>query len=329
MSNIVCFGEMLLRLAPAGATPIAIAPGFEAHIGGAEANVAAALAQLGHDVSLLSILPDSPLGDLALRGLARFGVDVTRVQRRAGRMGLYFLDPATGPRPARITYDRAGSAFVAAAGGQWDDSLFASAGWLHLSGITAALGPGCLETSLAVMRAAKRTGAQIAFDCNYRANLWESWGGDAAAAFQAMIAEADILFGNHRDVAMISGRAFTGEGHERAAAEAAFARFPKLRLIAGTSRLLDAPDAHHLSARIDLRERGYERPAMRVAGIVDRIGAGDAFAAGVLHGLIEGETPERALDLGLAALIQKHFIKGDMWIGNRSDLIAEAGDVRR
>lgn len=329
MSTIFCFGEVLLRLAPRGSSPIAIASGFDVHVGGAEANVAAALAQLGHASTMLSVLPENALGDLALGGLARLGVDVKRAERRPGRMGQYFLEPGIGPRPPRVLYDRADSAFIAAAGGRWDASLFTAADRLHLSGITAALGPACLETSLATMRAARQAGARISFDCNYRASLWEAWGGDAAAAFGDLIGEADILFGNHRDIALVTGRDFTGDGHERAAAEAAFARFPKLRMIAGTARAIDGPDAHHIGARIDTPDAGFERPVTRIANIVDRIGAGDAFVAGVLHGLIEGGSPQDMLDLGFTALVQKHFIAGDSWIGNRADLTQTSGDVRR
>lgn len=329
MSTIICFGEVLLRLAPRGSAPLAVTTGFDAHVGGAEANVAAAMAQLGHAVSLLSVLPDNPLGDLALASLRRFGVDTTPVQRRPGRMGLYFLEPGAGPRSPRVHYDRAGSAFAGAAGGEWDADAFAAADWLHVSGITAALGSACFEASLAMMRAAKQAGARISFDCNYRASLWDAWGGDAAAAFHALIGEADILFGNHRDIGLVTGQSFAGSGHERAAAEAAFAQFPKLQMIAGTSRTVEGADAHHMAARIDRPDGGFEHPAIRIANIVDRIGAGDAFVAGVLHGLIEGETPEAMLDLGLAALTQMHFIAGDIWIGNRSDLSETSGDVRR
>lgn len=335
MARILCFGELLLRLAATDGDLIVQTRGFGLHVGGAEANVAAALAQLGHDAALLSILPDNLLGHRAIAALRGYGVDTARIVRRTGRMGLYFFEPGAGPRPGAIVYDRAGSAFAEGlAGVDWSGAL-AGAECLHISGITPALTAECASATIALARAARGAGLRISLDCNYRPSLWEASGGDAHALLGALAAEAEILFGNHRDVALLTGLAFDGEGAERnrVVAEAAFAALPNLRVIASTERRVEAAHTHRLSARIDTVEGGVQLDEVGLSGIVDRIGAGDAFAAGVLHGLMSEGDPARAVRFGLAAAAQKHFIPGDMWVGGVADLDAfwdsETLDIRR
>ncbi|WP_136162667.1 PfkB family carbohydrate kinase [Sphingomonas flavalba] len=335
MARILCFGEILLRLAATGGDLLVQSRSLAVHVGGAEANVAAALAQLGHDAAVLSILPDSRLGDAAVSALGARGVDTRRIARRPGRMGLYFFEPGAGARAGEIVYDRAGSAFADGLGtAVWDDAL-PGGGWLHLSGITPALTAVAANATLALARAARAAGLRVSFDCNYRPSLWQASGGDAPTILGALAAEADLLFGNYRDAALLTGAAFDGDGPERrrAAAEALFAAFPNLTTIASTSRHVDGADTHRLSARIDTPDDVVQLDETALTGIVDRIGGGDAFAAGVLHGLATGGDPARAARLGLAAAVQKHFISGDVWIGDAAGLdafvIGGTGDIRR
>jgi 2-dehydro-3-deoxygluconokinase len=334
VARILCFGELLLRLAATEGDLIAQTRGFAIHVGGAEANVAAALAQLGHDAAMLSILPDTLLGDRALAALRGHGVDTSHIRRRAGRMGLYFFEPGAGPRPGAIVYDRTGSAFAEGlVGVDWSGALVGG-DWLHISGITPALGADCARATLALARAARAAGLRLSLDCNYRPSLWEASGGHARALMGALAAEAELMFGNHRDVALLTGTGFAGEGRDRghAAAQAAFAAFPGLRYIAATDRRVEGAHSHRLSARIDTREGAIQLDEIGLSGIVDRIGAGDAFAAGVLHGLISGDA-EAGVRHGLAAAAQKHFIPGDMWIGKAADLDvfweSETREIRR
>jgi 2-dehydro-3-deoxygluconokinase len=145
----------------------------------------------------------------------------------------------------------------------------------------------------------------------------------------ALAGEAELLFGNHRDIALMTGEVFAGDDRDRQAVLAAFRRFPSLRLIASTRREVESAAQQSLSARLDMRDAAFVSDAVAMTGIIDRIGAGDAFAAGVLHGVFMGEAPARIVELGLCAAVQKHFIAGDMWIGCRDDLLAEAGDISR
>jgi 2-dehydro-3-deoxygluconokinase len=325
---IVCFGELLLRLSAPGRELLMQSPRLDIVVGGAEANVAAGLAALDHATAIVSTVPDNALGRGAVAAMRAAGVDTGLVATGPGRMGLYFLSPGAGVRASDIVYDRAGSAFVEAGDYDWP-ALLQGAARLHLSGITPALGPASAAHALAAARAARAAGVPVSFDGNYRARLWESWDSDPRAVLTELVAQADLFFGNHRDVALLTGRD-AGEG--RAAAEAAFAAFPNLAAIASTGRTVIDADHHRLSARLDTPEGAFETDEIAVTGIVDRIGGGDAFAAGILHGLHAALSPQETVEAGLALAALKHSLPGDFSRFTRADLAAfQAGarDVRR
>ena len=333
--TITCFGEILLRLSPPERQMLVQAGSLDMVVGGAEANVASALASLGHAVRFAGVVADNPLGDRALAALRGSGVDVGHIARAPGRMGLYFLEAGSGPRPSAITYDRSGSAFAEAAPDAIDFAgALAGARLLHSGGITPALGPKGVALARAVHGAARTAGVPICFDGNYRAQLWAAWDSDPAAILRELVADAAILIGNHRDIALLLGRPFSGdgEGRRREAAEAAFEAFPNLQLIASTARHLVTSDHHRISARVDSREGSHQTEEIDVTGIVDRIGTGDAFAAGVLDGWLEGGDLAVMAQRGLALAALKHTIAGDMCPVSRAMLgafSAGAGDVRR
>lgn len=336
MTNpIVCFGEVLLRLTPPDRHLLVQADGFNLAVGGAEANVGSALASLGHAVRFAGVLSDNPLGDRALAALRGCGIDTGCVARAPGRMGLYFLEAGSGPRPAAITYDRAGSAFACAPPEAIDfTGALAGARLLHCGGITPALGPAGVALARAAQSAARSAGVPICFDGNYRAQLWDAWDSDPAATLRGLVADATILIGNHRDISLLLGRDFSGEGEarRREAAQAAFAAFPRLELIASTARHLVTSDHHRISARVDSRGGGYQTEEIDVTGIIDRIGTGDAFAAGVLDGWLHNGDLAVMAQRGLALAALKHSIPGDMCPVSRAMLDgfhAGAGDVRR
>lgn len=334
--RLAFLGELLVRLSPPGRQLLKQARSLEVHVGGAEANVAIALASLGHDARMISRVPENELGAMAVAALRGAGVDCRHVAAAPGRMGLYFLTPGAGLRASEVVYDRAGSAFALASDGDFDwDSVLGGATHLHLSGITPALGPDSAALAIAAARAAKERGLTLVFDGNYRAKLWSAWDGDPRAILSELVGLADIMFGNHRDIGLLLGQEFAGEGgtRRREAAEAAFAAFPNLTLIASTARhVLDA-DRHGLAARIDMPDRAIQTEEITVSGIVDRIGAGDAFAAGVLHGLLGAWSDiEAAARTGLALTALKHSLPGDASLFTQADLDAYLDgeiDVRR
>jgi len=332
---VVCFGEMLLRLSPERGTPLAQANRLELNVGGAEANVAVALASLGRPTRMLTVLPENALGRRALAALRGAGVDTAFVSTAHGRMGLYYFEPPAGPRAGHVVYDRAGSAFAEAERGQFEfAAALKDAALLHLSGITPALGPkGCALAS-AALEAAVEAGVSVCFDGNFRANLWAAWACDPRERLLPLVEQASVLFGNHRDISLLLGREFTGEGSERRreAAEAAFAEFPRLETIASTSRQVIDAGHHCLAARVDRRDGGWQTDELPISGIVDRIGTGDAFAAGVLHRLLAGADAREAAEGGLALAALKHGISGDMTLLHSAELDAfytGGADVRR
>ena len=335
MAKIVCFGELLLRLTAPGRELLLQSGRLDVHLGGAEANVATGLACLGHQASMISQVPDNALGEAAVGYLRRHGVGVGGIARAAGRMGLYFLSVGAGLRPSEIVYDREGSSFAIAS---WDDfdweGLLEGADLLHLSGITPALGERSAQAALAAAKAARSRGIKVSFDGNYRARLWERRNGDPKTILRDLVGKADILFGNHRDIALLLGREFSGDGEarRREAAEAAFQAFPNLQTLASTARHIEDADNHRIAARIDTREAEAQTEEVAIGGIVDRIGAGDAFAAGVLHGLLSGEDLKRTARYGLALACLKHSLPGDaslFTLGDIESFLRGEFDVRR
>ena len=332
---VLCFGELLLRLTAPGRELLMQTGRLDVHVGGAEANVAVGLSRLGHDVAMASCVPDNALGEAARGYLRRHGVNDAAIAVASGRMGLYFLSPGAGLRASDIVYDREDSAFARAGPEdfRWD-ALLAGASLLHLSGITPALGPRSAEAAIAAAEAARTSGAPVSFDGNYRAQLWSRWDSNPGAVLTRLVGQADILFGNHRDISLLLGREFRGDGEDRRreAADAAFAAFPSLRLIASTARHVDDADRHRISARVDLRDASHQTQEVLVAGIVDRIGTGDAFAAGVLHAWRGGGDPETLANTGLALAALKHSLPGDVSLFGQADIdafLAGGFDVRR
>ena len=332
---VVCFGEMLLRLSPQGQIPLAQAGSVAIDVGGAEANVAAALASLGVRTRMMSVVPDNPLGRKAIAAMGAAGSDTRFIVRRSGRIGLYFFEPPAGPIAGRVTYDRAGSSFALA-----DPSAlpFAEAldgaSLLHMSGITPALGPDGVSLARAAVAAAKAADVPICFDGNYRANLWDAWDSDPHAILTELMSEATLMIGNHRDISLLLGTTFSGDGPDRRreASEAAFKAFPKLQLIASTARHVETAGTHRIAARIDLRDAHWQTEEVRIENIVDRIGTGDAYAAGMLRSWLAGGSAQEMAKSGLALAALKHGVPGDMILVTADDLEnfdPAGGDVRR
>ncbi len=336
--RIVCFGETLIRLTAPDGEMLLQSPRLNVTYGGAEANVAVSLSRLGAQASLVTVLPDNALGRAALDELRRYGVDTRGVRFAPGRMGLYFLTPGAMKRPSDIVYDRADSAFALAAPEfiDWGAEL-EGAGLLHLSGITPATGPNGSAAAVRAAQTAKARGVKVSFDGNYRAKLWAAWNGDGPKVLRQLVDCAWIAFADDRDIALVLGRKFEADDPEvrrRAAAHAAFEAFPGLQRVASTFRTTHHVDHHDLSAVMFTRDgrelRTHKEPLL---GIVDRIGGGDAFAAGLLHGLRTGLDDQASLDFGLAAACLKHAIPGDFNLSSAADVksfLADDGlDVRR
>ena len=328
--RIVCFGEMLLRLAPPGRELLLQTPRLETSFGGAETNVAVGLARLGADARMVTVLPDNVIGQAALAELRRWGVDTGGVRLAPGRMGLYFLTPGAVLRPAEVLYDRTGSAFATAAPDliDWTAELDGAA-WLHLSGITPAVSPNAAGAAFMAVEAARGLGVKVSFDGNFRSKVWAGRIGEAPAILRGLLTYADLDFIDHRDIDLILAQTFD---EPKTAAIAAFDAFPHLARIASTRRTILGPEDHDISARLFTRASDHQTMTVHLKGVVDRVGAGDAFSAGVLHSLMAGLSDAKALDYGLACCALKHGIVGDFPLITPADVAgfsAEQGDLRR
>lgn len=333
MSRVVCFGELLLRMSAPGRELLLQQPQLLVHAGGAEANVGVSLAHLGHAVSAVSTVPANALGEYALGELRRHGVDTTAVRRTDGRMGLYFLTTGAVQRASEVVYDRADSAFANSSAADYDwDTLLAGADWLHLSGVSPALNPAMAQATLAAARAACARGVKVSFDGNFRPSLWARWQGDAPGILRELFACADLLFADYRDIGVVLGGGFEqADVRERvdAAAAQAFAAFPRLQWMACTQRTPHSVDNHALGAMLVGRDGTRAvAPTREMIGIVDRIGGGDAFAAGILHGMMRGFAPDMIVRFGLAAGCLKHSLPGDFNPVSEADIMALTGEER-
>jgi 2-dehydro-3-deoxygluconokinase len=330
--RVLCFGELLMRLSAPDHELLLQSARLDARIGGAEVNVAVSLAHFGDRARLLSAAPDNALGAAALAEVRRHGVETAFVRSApGGRLGLYFLTPGAVRRPSEVLYDRAGSVFAETGPQDFDiETALEGCDWLHVSGVSPAVGPKASASVLALVAAAKARGVKVSFDGNYRAKLWAAWRGDGPQVLRQILQSADLLFGDERDVALVLGRTFEGDltARRRAAAEAAFEAFPNLERISATVRVEHSVDDHELSATLHGRDGGvHQTPPLRLSGIVDRIGAGDAFAAGMLHGLLKHWPDERTLAFALAASAFKHSVPGDFNLANEAAILEAMSDT--
>lgn len=334
--SILCFGEVLLRLSAPGKQLLLQTGGLEVHVGGAEANVAVSLARLGHDAAVVTTLPDNALGHACISELRKHGVDTRPMRLAEGRMGMYFLTHGAGPRPAEVLYDRANSAFAIAPSSSYDwSALLADTQWLHVSGITPAVSAAGAEAALAAMTAAKSKGVKVSFDCNFRARLWGERSPEAPGILSHLCQHADLIFGDDRDIAFMLGFKTDGDATERrrAAAAMAFKTFRSLKWIAYTERTRHSVETQQLAGTLHSATDCYTTRPYPLQGIVDRIGAGDAFAAGILHGLLAGLKPQDVVEFATAAGCLKHTVPGDFNLLGVSDVelfLSEVQtDVRR
>ncbi len=332
MRRVACFGEMLVRLAAPHGQRLCGAAQLDLAVGGAEANVAIALAHLGHASAMISVLPDNPLGELVLAELRRHAVDTAAVRLAGGRMGLYFLERGAGLRPARVLYDRQFSAFSLALREPlpWEQ-LLADCDWLHVSGITAALSAEGAQSVLTGVHVARARGMGVSFDCNYRPSLWQARAAEAGALAREIAEQAQLLFASEHDLAlMLHGETPTTSGPESfaAAAHEALSRFARLRQVASTFRSESQTETHTLLGACVSPDGMFLSQRYALRGTVERIGSGDAFAAGMLHGTLSGSDAARTVEFATACACLKHSVATDFSVATVSEVEALLrGDV--
>ena len=301
--HVTFFGELLLRLDTPDHQRFAQANSFQATFTGGEANVAVALSQWGNGTSLLSAVPENEIGQACLNHLRRYGVDVSQVLRIGSRLGILFVEAGAGQRGARVIYDRDHTSFRGLQPGLLDwERVLANAAYFHLTG-TALVAEGTRELLLQGLDVARKLGVSVSFDFSYRSSLWSI---DAAReAFLQVIPSVNLLIGSEQDALTFLGIQETGD-----ACFPALAAKYGVQWTAFSDRQLDEAGRNFYSAKLYdgqqiLRSSTYPTTA------VDRIGTGDAFAAGLLHGLLHQRSPQWTLDYATAAAVLKHTIPGD------------------
>lgn len=317
---VLTFGETMLRLAPPGFERLLQSSQFIATFGGGEANVAVALAGFGNPSRYSTVLPASnAIADALVGELQRFGVDTTCIVRGKGRMGVYFVEPGANQRPSKVLYDRENSAIALAGPGSidWDKTLN-GCNWFHITGITPALSQSAADLSLQGLQAARTPKLTVSCDLNYRKNLWK-YGKAATAVMPGIFRLADIGIANEEDCQAALGIDAGIDVHSgrlehqqyRVLAEKVLSAYPNLKLLAITLRESKSASHNGWSACVHNRTEFLLSRRYEITHIVDRVGAGDCFAAGLIFGLLNLPSHQDALEFAVAASCLKHSIPGD------------------
>ncbi len=310
MAKIITFGEILLRLSPEGHKRLRQAERFCAVYGGAEANVAVSLCCFGMEAAHVTALPDNAVGQAAVDSLRRYGVDTSFIQRQGDRVGIYYLEKGAARRPVQVLYDRAGSAMACARPGDFDwQRIFDGAQWFHFSGVTPALGRGAAALCLEACRAAKEAGCTVSCDLNYRSRLWTME--EAARTMGALMPYVDVCIANREDDADIFG--ITAQGDPVTCCQT-IARELTHRFGFGqvAMTMLDAPSASENVWSAMLYKNGEFYLSREYATqVIERMGIGDSFAAGLIFALLEGQGPQAAIEFAVAASCLKFTVEGD------------------
>ena len=309
----------MLRLSPPGFERLFQSPQLSATFGGGEANVAVSLAHFGLDSAYVTRVPRNPIGDAAVRALRAEGVDVRHVVRGGDRLGIYFAETGASQRASTVIYDRAGAAVAAIEPGmiEWAD-VMRGAGWFHVTGITPALGARAAAATREALEAARAAGAAVSMDLNFRKKLWSE--SVAQVTMRPLMALVDVVIANEEDIQAVLGFAVPGAdavgGQVEPSAYEAVARRVSDEL--GPSRVAITLRASHSASdngwsavlwdQVTGRFTHSQQYELRV---VDRIGGGDSFAAGLIYALLSGRHPEDALRFAVAASALKHTIPGD------------------
>jgi len=319
MTRVVTFGEVMLRLKSPGFERLFQSSVLEATFGGAEANVAVSLAQFGLPVSFVTALPANPVGDSAVNEVRGFGVDTQFIKRQGDRVGIYYLETGANQRPSRVTYDRAGSSISTAKKGDFDwDQILDGAVWFHVSGVTPAISATAADLTIEAAQAARAQGVTVSCDYNYRKNLWR-YGRKAPEIMREIVKHVDVGIANEEDCEKALGipsdvDVSKGEldiDRYRRTAERVFEAFPNLKKQVITLRESHSADRNGWSAVLYDGKKLRTSKHYDITDIVDRVGGGDSFAAGLIYGLIHYKDDQKALEFATAASCLKHSIPGD------------------
>ncbi len=317
MAKVVTFGEIMLRLAPEGYLRFVQADRFEIVLGGGEANVSVSLANYGLESVFVSKLPKHEIGQMAVNALRRYGVDTSNVARGGERVGIYYCEKGASQRPSKVIYDRAHSSIYTAVSEDFDwDKIFEGADWFHFTGITPALNPSVAALCLEACKAAKARGVTVSCDLNYRKKLWTRE--EARATMTGLMEYVDVCISNEEDAhdvfgidaegTDIDGGKLNHEGYKSVARQLA-ERFGFKKVAITLRSSISANDNDWAALLYDGENYCFSKSYHM--HIVDRVGGGDSFGAGLIYSTLMGYSTQDSIEFAVAASCLKHSIEGD------------------
>jgi len=333
LKKYITFGEIMLRLKSPNLERFFQSPLLEATFGGGEANVAVGLSRLGLNSAYVSVIPANPIGDACIGELRRHHVDTSLMTRNGDRLGIYYLEAGANQRPSKVVYDRAHSAIAEAKPGDIDwDVVFDNADWFHISGITPAISLSVSELSLEAVKKAKEKGVTVSCDLNFRKKLWK-YGKSAPEVMGELVKYADIIIGNEEDcqkslglkvdINIESGKLQAEKYKELT--DKILKLYPNIKKIAITLRESHSANYNGWSAVVNNRKEFFISKKYGIHNIVDRVGAGDTFAAGLIYGLNNLSNDKEALEFSVAASCLMHSIPGDLPLFSVEEVKSLAG----
>ena len=309
MAKVLTLGEIMLRLSTVESR-LAETSEMQAHYGGGEANVAISLANFGHQAYFASKVPDNALGLAVKHHLNRFGVHTDYLLFGGQRLGIYFLEQGFGIKAANVVYDRAYSSFSQMKENEWERlDLFAGIDLFHLSGITPVLSPAWVELLIKLMQEAKSRKVKISFDINFRGKLWSQ--AQASVALKQILPYVDYLSAGKLDAQYLLGIENAQDLSLEQCYQEIKKRYPNIQVIYSTNRTILSAKHNQLQGTIYSQNQYYKSEVIDIPDIIDRVGGGDAYSAGILHGLLSGYSAQEIVNFATAASALKHMVYGD------------------
>ncbi len=321
MKKIVTFGEIMLRLAPPGFKRFSQTYSFDVVYGGGESNVAVSLANYGLDSHFVSRIPQNDIGECAVMELRKRNVHTQQIVRGGERLGIYFLETGAVSRGSKVVYDRAHSGMATIEPGMIDwGKVLDGADWFHWTGITPAISQGAADACLEAIQTANRMGIPVSTDLNYRKKLWK-YGKEPHEVMPELVAGCDVILGNEEDaekhfglhpegVDVTHGGSVEGKAY-LSVLQQLMTMFPRAKKVITTLRGSISASHNSWTGVLYDGKTLYEAPSYEITHIVDRVGGGDSFMAGLIYGLLTYEDDQKALNFAVAASCLKHTIKGD------------------
>jgi len=331
MAKVITMGELMLRLSPEGNNRFVQVDRLCVTPGGGEANVAISLANYGHDAYFVSKLPKHEIGQMAVNGMRRYGVNTDFIVRGGNRVGLYYAETGASMRPSKVIYDRANSSIAEASPEDFDfDAIFEGADWFHWSGITPAISDASAECLRQACIAAKRHGVTVSCDLNFRKKLWTSE--KAISIMRPLMQYVDVCIGNEEDAELCLGfkpdADVEGGKTDAAGYEGIFRQMMQefgFKYVVSTLRESFSASHNGWKALIYDGKEFYQSKRYDINPIIDRVGGGDSFSGGLIHGLLTMATQGEALEFAVAASALKHTIPGDFNLVSEEEVKALAG----